>query len=94
MAVFAAILLGAGLCYALAIGSFAVGFRRVVREDASAVPDADLPFVSVIVPARDEANAIGPCLDSIFAGDYPADRFEIPRSTRRSRLRRETPGRP
>ena len=77
MAVFAAILLGSGLCYALAIGSFAVGFRRVVREDARAVPDADLPFVSVIVPARDEAAAIGPCLDSIFAGDYPEDRFEV-----------------
>lgn len=77
MAVFAAILLGAGLCYALAIGGFAVGFRRVVQEDAEAVPDDNLPFVSVIVPARDEANVIGPCLDSIFAGDYLEDRFEV-----------------
>ena len=78
MAAFVVLLLGSGLCYALAIGAFAVGFRRVVRDDVDAAVARDaLPFVSVIVPARDEADAILPCLDSIFAGNYPEDRFEV-----------------
>lgn len=33
--------------------------------------------ISVIIPARDEANNIGVCLDSILAGDYPKELFEI-----------------
>ncbi len=35
------------------------------------------PFVSVIVPCRDEERYIGPCLDSILATDYPPSRFEV-----------------
>lgn len=38
---------------------------------------ADLPFVSVIVPCRNEEGFIGPCLGSILRNDYPADRYEI-----------------
>jgi cellulose synthase/poly-beta-1,6-N-acetylglucosamine synthase-like glycosyltransferase len=76
-AVFVAILLGSGVGYALAVGAFAVGFRRVVRVGVRREPDAGLPFVSVVVPARDEADAILPCLGSIFAGTYPPDRYEV-----------------
>jgi succinoglycan biosynthesis protein ExoA len=35
------------------------------------------PFVSVIVPCRDEARFIERSLDSILASDYPADRMEV-----------------
>ncbi len=38
---------------------------------------AGLPFVSVVVPCRNEARFIRPCLESILAGDYPAERVEI-----------------
>lgn len=34
-------------------------------------------LVSVIVPCRNEANYIGPCLDSILQNDYGPDRLEI-----------------
>ncbi len=33
--------------------------------------DADLPLVSVLVPARNEAGTIGDCLRSLLALDYP-----------------------
>ena len=35
------------------------------------------PFVSVVIPCRNEEKFIGRCLDSIVANDYPKDRLEI-----------------
>jgi succinoglycan biosynthesis protein ExoA len=35
------------------------------------------PWVSVIVPCRNEASLLGRSLDSILAGDYPAERMEV-----------------
>lgn len=40
-------------------------------------PGVALPFVSVVVPCRNEEAYIAACLDSILAGDYPDDRLEI-----------------
>jgi cellulose synthase/poly-beta-1,6-N-acetylglucosamine synthase-like glycosyltransferase len=37
----------------------------------------DLPFVSVVVAARNEERNIRNCLESILGQDYPADRFEV-----------------
>lgn len=37
----------------------------------------DLPLVSVIVPARNEACLIGDCLQSLLNQNYPQDRLEI-----------------
>jgi glycosyltransferase involved in cell wall biosynthesis len=37
----------------------------------------ELPFVSVIVPCREEREWIAPCLASILASDYPAARMEV-----------------
>jgi len=68
-------LLGLGTVYAGVIGSYALGFRRVRRQRAP--HRVAEPLVSVIVPARDEAGAIGRCLRSVLACDYPADRFEV-----------------
>lgn len=39
--------------------------------------EASFPFVSVIVPCRNEARHIRACLDSILAGDYPSARLEL-----------------
>jgi len=36
-----------------------------------------LPFVSVIMPVRNEAGYIERSLDAVFAQDYPADLFEV-----------------
>ena len=35
------------------------------------------PFVSMIIPCRNEAAFIRACLDSVLANDYPRDRFEL-----------------
>jgi chlorobactene glucosyltransferase len=35
------------------------------------------PLVAVIVPARDEAANIGPCVESLSAQDYPPDRLAL-----------------
>ena len=37
----------------------------------------NLPYVSVIIPCRNEEKFIGRCMDSIIANDYPKDRLEI-----------------
>lgn len=33
--------------------------------------------VSIIIPAKNEETNIGSCLDSVFAIDYPRDRYEV-----------------
>lgn len=70
----ALVVLGAG--YATLIGAFAWGFRKVTRRTLSHRANG-VPFVTVIVPARDEAGCIEACLASILANDYPEDRFEV-----------------
>src|SRR5262249_33841853 len=47
-----------------------------VRAAAPAVP-TDAPFVSVIVPVRNEADHVAHTLERLFAQDYPADRYEV-----------------
>jgi chlorobactene glucosyltransferase len=54
--------------------------RLAARRTLSPVKPKTLesfPSVSFIIPARDEADNITGCLESILAQDYPADRFEI-----------------
>jgi chlorobactene glucosyltransferase len=53
--------------------------RRVLQRVATAAsPTSDqAPIVSVVVPARDEADNIGPCLKALIRQDYPASRLCI-----------------
>ena len=44
-------------------------------DDESAVPPANPPLVSVVIPARNEARNIERCLCSVLSNDYP--RFEV-----------------
>ncbi|MGH6716734.1 MAG: glycosyltransferase, partial [Bradyrhizobium sp.] len=47
----------------------------VLQPAASIIPD--LPYVSVIVPARNEGRNLLRCIDSLISQDYPADRLNI-----------------
>ena len=46
------------------------------NAEANCEPDSS-PFVSVIVPCRQEAEYIERCIRSILANDYPANRIEV-----------------
>lgn len=67
-----------GVIYAGIILAFTVGIRRVIRRSHTpSFESGDLPFVSVIVPARDEEASIAACVTSILGNEYPHDRFEV-----------------
>lgn len=69
--------------YAALISFFAAGFRRVRREitpdpSKKSLPGEDVtPFVSIVIAARNEADSILSCLQSILANEYPASRLEV-----------------
>lgn len=58
------------------------------RGEISRLPsDADLPRVTVIVPAHNEERVIQGCLDSLTRVDYPPDRYDVVVINDRSRDR-------
>ncbi|MEM6645355.1 MAG: glycosyltransferase [Bacteroidota bacterium] len=63
------------LGYALPIAAFGIGLRRVIRTPRPAMETP--PTVSVLIPARDEADSIAACVRSILDGDYPHDALEV-----------------
>lgn len=48
-----------------------------VREEHSTQKIHEMPFVSVILPIRNEERSISQVLDCLLAQDYPSDRMEI-----------------
>ncbi|MBC7996484.1 MAG: glycosyltransferase [Leptolyngbya sp.] len=46
-------------------------FMRFKRVGLPSIPDERLPFVSVIIPARNEETKIARCLESLAQQDYP-----------------------
>src|SRR4029077_18450947 len=54
-----------------------VGLAAYPNQSPSAAPPRRRPFVSIVVPCRNEAAYIRPLLDSILANDYPRDRLEV-----------------
>ncbi|MDT0630499.1 glycosyltransferase [Rubrivirga sp. S365] len=62
--------------YVAFVGWLAARARRPVPAPP-AVPEAELPSVTVVVAARDEEATIGRCLDALLAQDYPPDRLEV-----------------
>ncbi|MDO9375855.1 MAG: glycosyltransferase [Ferruginibacter sp.] len=48
-----------------------------IRASNNAPSPIALTRISVIIPARNEEDFIGPCLEAIFNQNYPADLFEV-----------------
>jgi cellulose synthase/poly-beta-1,6-N-acetylglucosamine synthase-like glycosyltransferase len=62
--------------FVLCIGGFCL-YQRLRREQVSVLADADLPQVSVLIPARNEEMVIGQLLGKIQELDYPAEKIEV-----------------
>ncbi|MDP8955766.1 MAG: glycosyltransferase [Actinomycetota bacterium] len=39
--------------------------------------DDELPFVSIVIPAKHDEGHLAPCLSSMLQLDYPSDRYEV-----------------
>src|SRR5437868_15445615 len=46
-------------------------YGLLVRVPDSRLPDKDLPFISIVVPARNEEGKIARCLESLAKQNYP-----------------------
>jgi chlorobactene glucosyltransferase len=55
----------------------AIRQRGLFPRLAAASPPDRAPLIAVIVPARDEEENIGRCLESLVAQDYPAGRLRV-----------------
>ena len=80
---FSLILAFLSFCYILISAALSIGVSRLKKQmgkDAIAMGNQgqdDLPFVSILVPARDEERYIADCLESLVHQQYPVDRYEI-----------------
>lgn len=55
---------------------FSIG-AYLQRQKKYNINENDLPFVSIIIPARNEEKNIRKCIESISKCDYPSNKFEI-----------------
>ncbi len=51
--------------------------RTLTADSRPDAIDEEAPFVSVLVPVRNEEGYIGPCLQALAQQDYPRERFEV-----------------
>jgi cellulose synthase/poly-beta-1,6-N-acetylglucosamine synthase-like glycosyltransferase len=49
----------------------------VSDEEALSVPDSELPFYTILLPAYNEASVINKLVENLAQMDYPADRLEV-----------------
>ncbi len=62
--------------YALLLFALAFGFARLGESDLRNPEVAD-PFVTVVVPCRNEARVLPTLLQDLAQVDYPSDRWEV-----------------
>jgi cellulose synthase/poly-beta-1,6-N-acetylglucosamine synthase-like glycosyltransferase len=56
---------------------FIRGIRKQSYLVKSNLPNEKLPFISVLIPARNEEDNLERCIESVLANDYPKDKYEI-----------------
>lgn len=65
------------LIYTSRVVYFFIGAAKERSKKSGNVNDADLPFVSIIIPARNEELNLVECIESVFSVDYPREKFEV-----------------
>ena len=64
--------------YLVMVLYFFIGWLRLKKvSNGSAADENKLPFVSVLIPARNEEAHIKTCIEAIFKQQYPAHLFEV-----------------
>jgi len=67
-----------GVAYFLIILGYVRAWRRLLPSYQFAPQEPiNLPFLSVILAARNEENHIAACLESLIGQNYPKDNFEV-----------------
>lgn len=61
--------------YFLMVMYFFAGWLRLKKPQPEALKN--LPFVSVVIPTRNESENIKACLESIYKQNYPRELFEV-----------------
>lgn len=69
------IILITGFLYTILIISFAYGWLRTKKYERKSI--SGKTFVSVLIPARNEEENIGDCINDILQQDFPEGLFEI-----------------
>jgi cellulose synthase/poly-beta-1,6-N-acetylglucosamine synthase-like glycosyltransferase len=63
------------LAYIILIGYFTIGWFK--KTEKKVVGKTDHPFISVIIPFRNEASNLKGLIRNLKSQDYPAEKFEI-----------------
>lgn len=71
------ITVGLSVLYLGLVMYFFAGWLRLKKATGSPDTAAKLPFVSILIPTRNESENIKACLESIFKQDYPKHLFEV-----------------
>jgi cellulose synthase/poly-beta-1,6-N-acetylglucosamine synthase-like glycosyltransferase len=72
-----AVFLSFAIFYALNALYYFVGLLRLNRQKQPTITGSDLPFVSVIIPARNEAPHMANLLTGLLRQTYPEHHYEI-----------------
>lgn len=65
------------LPYTLLLVFYRKAWISIRQENYNGGRHLNRPFISVIIPARNEERNIGHCLDSLLRQDYPSHLFEV-----------------
>jgi cellulose synthase/poly-beta-1,6-N-acetylglucosamine synthase-like glycosyltransferase len=66
------------ILYAALIFFYEISWHQIpVYNNGKSVDKNESLFISIIIPARNEENDIGLCIQSIISQTFPADNFEI-----------------
>ena len=71
------ILICALIVYSFRTIIFFIGSEKERRKKNHGEKTATPPFISVVIPSRNEENNIAGCINSLGKSTYPTDRFEI-----------------
>ncbi|MGN6530244.1 MAG: glycosyltransferase [Ginsengibacter sp.] len=66
------------ILYSALIFFYKISWEKIpLYKDSDTVNKDAVPFITIIIAARNEEKAIGPCIQSIITQTYPSNKFEV-----------------